>query len=178
MEMHTTKLCIYAVGLSQTPGVFEGQQNRRIECLWNCLNALQSWMGVFRSIMPADYVGFSWLSYSNMLYTFVVMYRLSMFEHPEWDRSLCQAHIDLSSFLEESENKFAQVKEVAGLDTEGSDDVDTYTILAIRLRNVKRLWDTMNASTMSTIGIPSTEKLYPYHMDLMEDDWLRDLFPQ
>jgi hypothetical protein len=178
MEMHTTKLTVYSVGLYQTTGVFEGEQNRRIECLWNCLNALQSWIEVFRSIVPADYVGFSWLSYANMLYTFVGMYRLSTFEHPEWDRSLCQTHIDISSFLEENANKFSQVKDAAGLDAGGSDDVDTFTILAARFRNVQRSWEAMNASTMSADGIPSNEKMYPYPMDFTDDDWLRDLFPQ
>jgi hypothetical protein len=178
MEMHATKLCIYAVGLSQAPGVFEGQQNRRIECLWNCLNALQSWIEVFRTIPPAEYFGFSWLSYANMLFTFVGMYRLSAFEHPEWDRSLFQAHIDLSSYLEESANNFAQVKKAVGLDAGASDEMDTFTILANRLRHVKRTWDAMNATAMSTMGSPSSDKLYPYPMDFTDDEWLRDLFPQ
>jgi hypothetical protein len=103
---------------------------------------------------------------------------LSTFEHPEWDRSLSQAHLDISSFLEDSATRFAQVKEAAGLDPGGSDDEDTFTNLAARLRNIKLSWDAMNASTMTTIGIPPNEKLYSYSMDLTDEDWLRDLFPQ
>jgi len=177
LELYTTERHIYEVGLSQAPGIFRGQENQRIECLWSCVNATKSWNDLFLSIPPARYVGFSALDYSNMTHCFLSMYRLSTFEHAEWDRTLCIEHLDISSFLEAAGRNFARVKEAAGFDV-GSEDVDSFSNMASRIRVIKMSWDAANTSASTSIAEPCTDdhhELYGFPMELSPEDWLVDL---
>ncbi len=178
MELYATKLSIYEVGLSSTPNIFTDQHNRRIECLWVCLNAIKSWVNVFLSITPAQYVGFSALIYSNMIHCLVDMYRLSNFEHAAWDRTLFREHLDVAWFFAESEKNFARVKDEAGLDIGGSQDVDSFSSMASKIGMVKGSWDATNGSSITSINTPSNDEmeLHDIAMEFSEDDWLRDLF--
>jgi hypothetical protein len=177
MELYTTERSIYEVGLSQVPYIFRGQENRRIESLWACANATKSWIGVFLSITPAQYVGFSALTYSNMTHCFLSVYRLSTFEHPDWDRAFCIEHIDVSSFLKEGERNFAQVKEAAGLDVD-SEDVDSFSMMASRIQAIQKLWHATNASRATSTTEPFTggrHEIYDFPMEFSDGDWLKDL---
>jgi hypothetical protein len=175
LALHSTELSIYEIGLSQAPDIFNGENNRRIECLWVCLKVAKSLMDVFFEITPAEYVGFSQLVYSIMLQCLLVMYRLLTFEHAEWDRALAREHLDLSSILEETENNWAKVKEAAGLDIGGSKDVDPFTFMASRIRVVKLSWEATKASIMAPDGPSSNDQLFDFPMDFSEEDWLKVL---
>jgi hypothetical protein len=175
MELYTTELSIYEVGLSQAPDIFSGQHNRRIECLWGCLSAIKSWTDVFLSITPSQYVGFSALIYSNMTHCIVGIHRLSTFEHPEWDRALVGEHLDIISFLEECEKNFARVKEEGGLDIGGSEDVDSFSRMASVIRAIRKSWGATNVSTMTLIGMPSNSEVMDFPIDFSDEDWLKDL---
>ncbi|KAK9342228.1 hypothetical protein V1522DRAFT_416800 [Lipomyces starkeyi] len=177
MEFYMTEFSIYEVGLSQAPDTFSGLDNRRIECVWLCLNAIKSWIDVFLSITPAQYVGFSSLIYSNMIHCFVGMCRLSMFEHVEWDRALFREHLDVLSILEKTEKNFASVKDEAGLDIGGSEDTDSFSSMASRIRVLKGSWDYTGASTMTSTGMPSNDELDlpDFPMEFSDEDWLRNV---
>lgn len=178
IALHSTELTIYEVGLSQSHDNFNKQENRRIECLWACFNAVKSLFDVFLDISPAGYVGFSSMIYSNILQGLLVMQRLSTFEHAEWDRALVREHLNVSAILEESEKRFALVKEAAGLDDGGATNVDSFTDMASRVRFVKMLWYPTNAPTMAASDeIPSGDQLYDFQMEFSDPDWLRFIAP-
>jgi hypothetical protein len=175
MELYTTELSIYEIGFSQAPDAFNGEPNRRVECLWLCLNATKSWSDVFLSITPPEYVGFSALIYCAMPRCFVTMHRLATFEHAEWDQAILREHQDVSYFLEQSVKNFASVKEAAGLDIGGSEDVDSFTSMAARIRVIKMSWDSANAPAMTSVGMPYNDGLYDFPMEFSDEDWLKDL---
>lgn len=175
MALHSTELAIYEVGLSQAPDIFTGQDNGRIGCLWSCLNASKTLVDVFLSIKPADFVGFSQLIYSGILQCIIVIYRLLLFEHAEWDRALAREHLDLSSILEESEKKFAQVAEAAGHRIGSSGDVDAFTFMASRVRYVKISWHAANASAVGLDGVSFNDELFDFPMEFSEEDMQRVL---
>jgi hypothetical protein len=110
MEIYDTEMRIHEIALSQAPDIFSGQENRRLECLYACLNAAKSWVDVFLSIPPVQYVGFSASTYVNLIHCFVSIYRLLTFEHPEWDVGVVRQNLDVSSFAEQTERNFSQVK--------------------------------------------------------------------
>jgi hypothetical protein len=175
MELYNTELSIHEIGLSQAPDIFSGQYNRQLECLCACLNATKSWVDVFLSILPAQYVGFSASIYLNLIHCFVGIYRLSTFEHPEWDRGLVRENLDVSLFLEKAEGNFSQVKEAAGLDLDGSEDIDTFNIMASKTRVIKMWWEATNPSTMGSLGIASGDEMGEFPMECLDDNWLRDV---
>lgn len=175
MELYNTELRIYEIGLSQAPDIFSGQYNRRLECLFACLNATKSWVNMFLSVPPAEFVGFSTAIYSHMASCFVGIYRLSTFEHPEWDRDLFRENLDVLFILEEAEKKFAKVKVAAGLDLGGSEDIDFFNTMASKMRFFKTSWDAMTVSAMSSVGTAPSDGMGDFHMEFLDEDWLRDL---
>jgi hypothetical protein len=48
--------------------------------------------------------------------------------------------------LEEAGKKFAQVKEAAGLDHGGSQDVDFFSMMAARYRPLRAAWDALTTA--------------------------------
>lgn len=170
MEFYNTELRIHEIALSQAPDIFSGQDNRRLECLYACLNAAKSWIDVFLSIPPVQYVDFSTSTYVNLIHCFVSIYRLMTFEHPEWDRGLVREHLDASSFAEQTERNFSQVKEDASLDLDGSEDMDIFSIMAAKARVIK-MW--MESVTVPIIS--SGDGMGDFPVGFLEDDWLRDV---
>ncbi|KAF2433121.1 hypothetical protein EJ08DRAFT_708529 [Tothia fuscella] len=173
-ELYTIELSIYEIGLSQTPGVFSDQSSRRMECLWAYFNAIKSWIGVFLSIPPAQYVGFSAPIYSNMTHFFMAVYRLAIFEHPEWDRSLLREHLDISGLLDKAKKNFARVKEEAGLDAGGSRDIDSFTAMATKFEAMKMSWDVISTTTSGSNPAVLNTEVYDFPMGFADEDWLRD----
>ena len=172
-----TDFSIHEVGLSQGVGFFDTSENRRIECLWTCLNALKSWIDVYSGIPLAQYPGFSTMIYSNMIRSLIGLYRLTTFEHAAWDRTVIRNHIDTSSFLEQCEKNFAAVKHVTDLDMGGSHDTDFYTIMASRIRVVRGIWERTGSLTMPSLAAPLGDDLdlADFPVDFADDDWLRNV---
>ncbi|KAK4937644.1 hypothetical protein LTR10_021790 [Elasticomyces elasticus] len=176
MELYMTDFSIHEVGLSQGAGILDWSENQRIECLWSCLNALKSWLEVYSGIPLAHYPGFSTMLYSNMIRCLIGLYRLAIFEHAGWDRSLIRNHIDIPLFLEQSEKNFAAVKDVVGLDIGGSDDTDFFTLMAARIRVIRGIWDLTGSSAMPSLAVPSADDLDLPDLpkEFSDDDWLRN----
>ena len=107
------------------------------------------------------------------------MYRLSTFEHAEWDRAVCIKHLDILSILEQGERNFAQVKEVADLDVNcDCEDVDSFSLMAARIHAIKMSWAATRPCPVTSVAEPSNDDhiaLYDFAMDFSNDDWLKDL---
>lgn len=149
LELHITELCINEVGLSQASDIFPALTNQRFECLWASLRAMKSWIDVFLTIAPSQYVGFSACTYAQMARCLIGIWRLSTCEYPEWDRKLVTDNIDVSLVLEQAKSNFSRVKEDAGLTGEclQHQHQDFFTIMASRLGSLKASWDTDIGST-------------------------------
>lgn len=173
-----TDLALNEAGLTHAPGTFDGSENLRTECLWNCLNAMKSWIEIYLNIPPAQYLAFSTVMYSNMTRALIGLYRLSMFEHADWDRSVVRDHIDFMSFLDQCERNLVAVKDVAGLDIGGSADTDFFTIMASRVRVIKANWPyAAGSSTTASLPTPSTDDLDlgDFSKDFPDEDWLMNI---
>ena len=166
MELYCAEICIHEMGFSQIPGLF--QHNQRFECLYAYLQAIKSWIEVFFTIPPVQYVGFSACIYAKMTRCFIGLWRLLTCEHPEWNRGLVQETLDVSSILQEAETNFAQVKAVAGLDRGDSEDSDTFSIMASRLRSMRTSWDAMTGETTNFLSTPSLDTLMDFPIELLD----------
>jgi hypothetical protein len=174
MEVHIAELKIYEIGLTQAPETFHGQYNRRLECLWSCLNATKSWVDLFLCIPPAQYFGFSLLMYANLGITFVNLYQLLTFEHAEWDRTLAREQLNLPLILEQGEKNFVEAKEAAGLKNGGSEDMDAFTLMASRMRFARTSTAPSVAPAMSSQTAAPCEGMGDFQMDIFDEEWLRD----
>ncbi len=98
------------------------------------------------------------------------LWRLSTCEHAEWDRGLVRDSLDIASIFEQTENRFMQVKEAAGLDRGGSQDDEFFGIMASKLRLMKVSWDASNRSALS--ASPVLDELLDFPTELLDTwDW-------
>jgi hypothetical protein len=173
MELYDTSLRIHEIALSQTPDIFGANTNQRLESLYACLDAASSGVLVFLTIPPAEYIGMPTTAFAQIVHLFVSIYRLATFEDPAWDRRLVQETVDVSMFLETTERNLLQVKEAAGLDKDGSEDADIFSVFAVRVRVFKTWWAATNVNPAA--GTLEGEEMADLNMDLLDDEWLRDM---
>ncbi|CAI7667385.1 unnamed protein product [Penicillium discolor] len=166
LEIYSTELMIHTIALSPGVNTFPGQPNQRFECTYACLQAVKSWLDTFSTIQPIELVGFSSLMYANMMRCVVEIYRLATCNHPEWDRTLLHEAVNVSRVFEEASNSFDRVKEVAGLDPDGSQAQDSFSVMASKLRSMKMSWDAM--PTLFTP--PSVNELETFTSEFL-DTW-------
>ncbi|KAL3431032.1 hypothetical protein BDV09DRAFT_199084 [Aspergillus tetrazonus] len=81
----------------------------RLECHWRSVDAIKSWLDVFLSLSPAAYVGFSFPFWAQMVRCIMVLYRLSIYADPLWDRSAVRRGVDLLRVLEHIANIMQQL---------------------------------------------------------------------
>lgn len=91
-----------------------------------------------------------------MAHCMVALYRLSVFEDPQWDVQLVRQQLDLSLVLDRIIKTWENVKDAAGLDQGISkvDDVDIYTSNVKRIGLIKTWWDSKVAAETSN-DVPS-----------------------
>ena len=168
---------MYEIVCSKEPDLFGLQSNRRVECLYGCINAVKSCINVVRRFTPAQYVGFPFPIYANMSRYFAVLCQIWTIENPKWGQALVRETLDLSSILDEVDANFSRVKDDAGLNSGGLDDIDPYTLFAIRIRKTKGWWD-------ATAGNPSFLEgdeaallgMADFSMEDIDEDFFRGLF--
>jgi hypothetical protein len=131
-------------------------------------------MNIFLNTPPDQLVGLSAPIYATIIRVVVGMQRLAIFEHPEWDRVLFSQQFDISLFLEQGADLLSQVKEAGGLDIGGSEDTDTFTNMANRVRFSRVLWDARIAS-LNSVGVPGNDETFDFPMEFSDEDWLKDL---
>lgn len=84
-----------------------------------------------------------------------------------------QETIDVLMFLETTERSLSLAKEAAGLDRDGSEDIDIFSIFAARVRVFKMWWVVSNVGTAT--GTLEGEEMVDANMEFLNDEWLSDI---
>ncbi|KAL4739342.1 hypothetical protein BDV11DRAFT_187807 [Aspergillus similis] len=72
----------------------------RLQCHWRSVDAIKSWLDVFFSLSPVAYIGFSFPFWAQLVRCITVLYRLSIYADPLWDRSAIRRGVDLLRVLD------------------------------------------------------------------------------
>lgn len=96
-------------------------QLQRIENLWTCLTAVQSWFNTFfcpESFPLSSYTHFSMATLTQMGHCLVGLFRLSTFEAPDipWDRRRVRQEMDLGDIIKHIVESWEQLPIVAGIE--------------------------------------------------------------
>ncbi|KAI2866845.1 hypothetical protein CBS147343_163 [Aspergillus niger] len=159
MELYSAEMMIHEIGFSSDPTIFPRQSNQQFECLCACLQTIKSWTDNILALQPVEYVGLSCLMCANMARSFINLYRLTVCDYPVWDRKLVQETIDVSWVLETAAQRFTQVKDAAGLDPEGTQELDFFMIMAAKMEAMKMSWDTAVMPMMEDSWEPTLDDL-------------------
>jgi hypothetical protein len=105
MNYYTAEICLYQVGfkLSSTAGVVrQNLESLRItDILYACFQATRSWFESYLSIPSADYCTLSIIHFGQLFHAIGALYKLSVFDVPEWDIAKVRETLDLSSLLDQ-----------------------------------------------------------------------------
>ncbi|ESZ93227.1 hypothetical protein SBOR_6383 [Sclerotinia borealis F-4128] len=155
MHLYNTELTIHELALSKEP-VSDMTDCQRLESLCICFQSVKSWFHLYFSLPCKEHTSFVFPIYTHLAHCMVALYRLSVFEDPQWDAKLVRQQLDLSIVLDRIVKNCENVKYEAGLD-EGLtriDDFDIYTSNAKRIGLIKTWWDAKVAAETSS-NVPS-----------------------
>jgi hypothetical protein len=143
LHLHNTEISLYEIALARSaaPPSTDGPDFKRLDFLYACLRATNSWFDIFLAIPPAHYIGFSISILTQMAHCIIVLYRLSTFSHPDWDLGLVRQTLDLSTVLEQLIQKFAQIRVAAGIHDDSRDENNIYCSTRRRFEAIKSWWD-------------------------------------
>lgn len=118
-------------------------QLHHLEFLHACLSATSTWLTTFLAIPPAEYAGFPFPIFSQLVRHLAALYRLSALDDdddPAWDRGHVRQTVDLMEVMDRLIGNLGQAAALARLEAQGEDedeDVFFYSIgkyEAVRLK--------------------------------------------
>ncbi|PQE19074.1 Zn(II)2Cys6 transcription factor protein [Rutstroemia sp. NJR-2017a BBW] len=189
MHLYNTEVTIHEVGLSKEP-TFDMDDFSRLDSLCACLQAAKAWFEIYLNIPGSDYPGFSFPIYTHLAHCIVALYRLSVFEHTNWDIGMVRRELDLSVVLEKVVKMFESVKEASGLDTEDCDsnfetnNIMVYSTMGKRIGQIKTWWNAKMAAensannvvnnSMGAGEVTDTMGTNPFAVEPIQDFWPGD----
>lgn len=184
LTLYDTELIVHEVGLSKVAVISSGPNFQKLESLHACLISIKNWFELFLSISPALYIGFAQKTYTQLAHCTIAMYRLTVLEDPDWDRTLVQQTLNFPLILGHLVEKFAVVKLAAKLDCDSAEDNDIYSGFSRRVASLKVLFDSRAAAEivnanpivngtddpmLDAAGNPNS------NLNFQDDAWLNDL---
>lgn len=162
----------------------------RLECLWQSVECIKSWLDNFYKISSADLIGLPFHFWSQMIQCITILKYLSTLEDPAWDCQAVRSTVDLIPTM----RRMVQKLNVAGKEPGLLQCDDSILQLLSRLLCKCRAWaDAWHSFTpptsMSANGlgaepsstghsqhIPDLDQMAWVHsMDLDNDQWLESI---
>ena len=178
LYIYSTEFKVHEGALSKASFDISDRGNQRLDSLYTCLHATKNWFDIFLSLSPASYVGFTMPIFTQMAFCILALFRLSTFDDPVWDRGLVRETADLSLILGQIVEKNSQVKAMAKLDPDTSEDKDLFSGNARTIKAIKTWWDAKVAAELNDNNMGLNETLGEMNMEFFDDVWLRDIFGQ
>jgi hypothetical protein len=152
MNYCAAEICLYEVGfkLSSTTGVVrQNLESLRItDTLYACFQATRSWFESYLSIPFADYCTLSLLHFGQLFHAIGALYKLSVFDVPEWDIATVRETLDLSSLLDQVVLRLEAAESLYAGSTVVQNSPWSFCIS--KLRYYKAWWDMTVAPEMDT----------------------------
>ena len=154
MHYYAAEICLYEVGfkLSSTTGVVYHDLGslRLSDILYACFQATQSWFDSFLSIPIEDSCAITVINFGQLFHAIGALYKLSVFDIPEWDISMVRDTLDLSNLI----GKLSMRIEDTGnlYSEEGKVQYSAWKFCVAKLRNCKIWWDTAVAQEADALA--------------------------
>ena len=175
LHLHSTLL---EVTLSSTFLHTNQIRAKQRNCLTKGLDSLKSWFAVFFSIPPADYIGFPFSIFSQLIRCLKALYQLKTLDLLAWGDVVWDL-ADPLLILDRVISNMKQVTISAGLRNAGtSEDIFspvTQVFLSLRPEWETRLQPadmTVGTASLSPLDTVETSLLDSFGMNFFDDDWL------
>ena len=179
-HLYSTELSVNEIALSQVPTVTNFSDLKQLKRLYACVESIRSWFEVFLAIPPADYIGFPFSIFSQLVHCLTTLYRLSTLNDSNWDKGSVRETTDLLPILDQVINNMEQVAAVAGLDNSDIAEGDVFSRTARKFRSIRLEWEAKlgpDDLTVSTIPTPQSAEATlteASSADFSDNDWMMD----
>ncbi|KAK6387733.1 hypothetical protein LTS17_001002 [Exophiala oligosperma] len=172
------QLSICEMALSQLTSTHFNVGFQPLDALYSCLNTVKLAFDQFFQIPFSEYVGVSFPIFTQFSRSVVVLYKLSVLEHPSWDVGLVRSTVDLNRILDRLLSNVEQARHV-GFD-ETDDNIATRTI---KIFTAVRLWCGSKLGASAGLGLdPNMDPGGEYGafedssaFEALDDVWLREI---
>ncbi|THC94930.1 hypothetical protein EYZ11_005569 [Aspergillus tanneri] len=114
------KVSLYETALANPPDRLANDVDvRRLDHLYTCLSAVKEFTDILLSCSPASLFNLSMSMIMQISHCFIVLFRLSVFEYPGWDRAAVRRDVDLISLTTQLSEKMGQIASTVGITNDG-----------------------------------------------------------
>ncbi|KAK9334285.1 hypothetical protein V1521DRAFT_486542 [Lipomyces starkeyi] len=117
-SVSATELTINESEISKEPSPFNTPDFQRIERLQACLSSIRSWSDTLFKLSLSEYFAFSFLTFSQLFHTTILLFRLSTLDDPSWDKAAARKVIDPLLVIDQFADSMAKVAETLGLEND------------------------------------------------------------
>lgn len=174
LQMHHTELTIHLrFALSEPHNRSNGLEFEHLETLFACLNAIRSWFDIWLEIPISIYPTLSWLFVAQLFRCIVILKRLSIFEHPDWNRGRIESTDSLSSIVDRFITK---IRPGGGYSVEiFNEDIFPRMVRIFELaRSQNGGSDAVNTMN-GDMGLSRRDTTNGVQIDFIDDAWIRDI---
>ena len=179
-HLYCTELSVNEIAFSQVPILTNFSDLKQLKRLYACVESIRSWFEVFLAIPPADYIGFPFSIFSQLVHCLTTLYRLSTLNDPNWDKGSVRETTDLLPVLDQVINNMEQVAAVAGLDNSDIAEGDVFSRTARKFRSIRLEWEAkLGPDELMVSAIPTRQSAdatltEAFPADFPDNDWMMD----
>lgn len=120
----------------------------RVECLWQCVEAIKAWLDSFHRMQPAECVGLPFHFWSQAIRCITILKFLSIYQDPAWDCQAVRNTVDLLDVLDWIPKKLDLASKEVGIQTD-DDILKLFSKLLSRSREWAEARFNMSSSSSS-----------------------------
>ncbi|KAJ5183452.1 hypothetical protein N7492_001068 [Penicillium capsulatum] len=185
MYLATAELTIHEVAM-QTPSVPHSPELNRLESLRACLQATKTWLDIWLSFHPTEYVGVPFTIFYQFSRALVSLFKLSTLEDPAWDKGMVRNTANVLEFIDQCIYKMKNCADTANINAPNDIDWNTWEKGVRMCQSIKQGWEPrlMEAWYPNMPGnglegaLPQTgpEIVDPFPIHGLDDDFMLEFF--
>lgn len=172
----------------------------RIDSLWACLSAAKSWFTLFFCLDVIPLLQYPQLAmpwFNQLAHCLIVLFRLSTFESPNWDRKRVRQELNLGETVKLMASRWEEIATAANLNKGSTQDIlgapndpdhGPWAYTRKKLLVVAHFWDMKLASMVQSedggttvpnnneFVLSSFDQQQMNQMDFSNMDWLNDIW--
>jgi hypothetical protein len=143
MNYYAAEIGLYEVGFklaSTTGAIYHDLESLRLtDILCACFQATRSFFDAYFSIPIADTCTLSIVTFGQIFHAIGALYKLSVFDVPEWDISVVRETLNLSNLLGQIALQLDEAEDLYTQEVKPQNS--PWKFCAAKLRNCKMWWD-------------------------------------
>lgn len=183
LYLANAELIIHEVAI-QDPSLPNSPDLHRLESLCIALQASKSWLDIWLSIPPEQYMGISFTMFFQFSRALVSLYKLSTLDDPAWDRNMVRNTANLLEILDRIHSMMKKCAEY--LDVPNDPEWNIFEKGAKVVQSIKQGWEpklmevwypSMSSNEMESGFVPAGPPL-PDVMPMtgFDDAWMWEVF--